>query len=438
MKKKIDINKLVVNPKNYRFDPVENQGQAINLMLEEKGPEILNLASHIAEHGLDEAKAFRVLEIKKDLFLVLDGNRRSTAIKCLLEPSLTKSESLKNKFIKISKEIKNIPKEINCVIYKTEEEAAKWIKLDHTGKNKGMGLDSWGMAEQERFSYRFEGKISPTMKVINLFEHETKSKVDTEKVKISTIERILSNPESRAYIGLDFVNGEIILTAPKKEVIERLDKLFNKIIIDDVPVQEVYDTGKKVKFMKNLLGEQPKISKEPTIVSSKGVVKKSKAKNIRSLPKSGSRSTLIPSNFNIKIHQQKINNIFHELKSIPLEEYTNAPAVLFRVFLETSIDYYAEKHGMSFESKIKLKGKITKITEDLEKREIATSNQLKNIKHVATKRNSILSIENFHEYVHSFKNQPLPVDLIYAWDNLQEFFEILWKENAKKNKEKKK
>ena len=88
---------------------------------------------------------------------------------------------------------------------------------------------------------------------------------------------------------------------------------------------------------------------------------------------------------------------------------------------------------MTFGPKIKLSGKITKVADLLEKKKIANIDQLKNIRKVATKGDPILSIENFHEYVHSFKVQPSPIDLIYKWDNLQEFFEILWKEIAKKH-----
>lgn len=236
MIKRIEVDRLMVNPENYRFDPVDTQSQAIDLMLEEKGDEIINLAKHIIENSLDEAKNFRVIEIKKDLFKVLEGNRRITAIKCLQNSSLAKSKSLRNKFIKLmekaKKEGKSIPTEVNCFVYKTEDEAAKWIRLDHTGKNKGVGLVEWGPAEQNRFEYKFGDKLSPTMQAISLLEHETKTKFDTgelKKLKISTIDRILSNAKSRSYLGIDVSNGNIILTASRKEVIERLDKFFNRI-----------------------------------------------------------------------------------------------------------------------------------------------------------------------------------------------------------------
>ncbi len=437
MKQNIDISKLMVNPENYRFDPVDNQAEAIDVMLEEKGNEIFNLAKHIFEYGLDKAKDSRVLEIKKDLFLILDGNRRATAIKCLHDPSLVKNDSLRSNFLKLSKGKGVIPSEVNCFIYKSEEEAAEWIKLDHTGKNAGRGQDPWEPAGKDRFDYKFGGKISPAMQTVSLLERETKHKLNTKDLKISTINRILSNPESRSYLGIDVKSGNIILVSSKKEAIERLDKLFNKIIIDNVAVKEVYYAPDSIKFMMDLFGNKPKLATKTTIVSPKGLIRGSGVQRKKSLPKSASRKKLIPKGCILRIHEQKINNIYHELRSIPLKDATNAVGVLFRVFLETTLDYYAHKHGITFGPKFKLSAKITKITNKLEREKVSTVKQLKNIRAVTSKGSSILSIDKFHEYVHSFKTQPVPVDLIYKWDNLQEFFEIIWAETSKKKRRKK-
>lgn len=436
MKKDVDIGKLIVNPENYRFDPVDKQDEAIDLMLEEKGDEIINLAKHIFENGLDKAKDSRVLEIKKDLYLVLDGNRRITAIKCLHNLALVKNDTLRNRLTKILKGKGLIPNEVNCFIYGNEKEAADWIKLDHTGKNNGIGQDPWEPAGKERFDYKFSGKISPAMQVLNLFQHETKKRVDTKKLKMSTVNRILSNPESRSYLGIDIKNGAIILIAHKKEVIDRLDRIFNKIIVDDIAVKEVYHTPDSIKFMKDFFGNKPKISAAPIIISSKGLIKG--GKTLKSFPKTGSRNSLIPKSCILQINEPKINNIYHELRSVPLDTATNAVGVLFRVFLETSLDYYADKYGGAFGTKIRLAGKIIKVADELEKKKVTDGKKLKNIRSVAAKGNSILSIDNFHEYVHSFKTQPVPIDLIYKWDNLQEFFEILWLEIAKKYSKRKK
>jgi hypothetical protein len=440
VRKIIEVEKLIVNPKNYRFDPVETQAEAIDLMLDKKGDELVNLANHIVTYGLDEAKNFRVTEVKKDLYKVLEGNRRITTIKCLNNPSLIKGDSLRNKFIKLMEDAKKngktIPTQVHCFVYKTEEEAAPFIKLDHTGKNEGAGLDQWGVAEKNRFDYDFGGKLSPAMQAVELYKKETKSKIDDpNELKLSTINRILSNPESRSYLGLGMINEEIYPIAQTKEVVARLDKLFNKMITDDVPVSELYNAELIVKFMKNLFGEKPKLSKRAVTIAPKKGKTRNKLKKV--LPKSSGRGVLIPDTCRLVIKSQKINNIYHELMEIPLNDFTNATGVLFRVFLEVSIDEYATKNGINFTSETKLSSKISQVTEKLEKENIASKDQLKYIRKVGTQGNAILSVDHFNEYVHSSKVQPLPVDMINTWDNLQEFFEILWEEISKKDKNKK-
>jgi len=107
--------------------------------------------------------------------------------------------------------------------------------------------------------------------------------------------------------------------------------------------------------------------------------------------------------------------------------------VLFRVFLEISIDYFLEKEGINLSSETKLSGKITKCAEFMESNNIATKKQLTNIRKVATDKNHILCIQNFHDYIHSYKTQPSSSDLKLKWDNLDEFFQLLWDYSFKKN-----
>ena len=434
MQRMIDVDKLIVNPENYRFDPVENQNQAIDIMLERKSDELVNLAKHIIENGLDLAKSFRVMEIKKDLYRVLEGNRRVTVLKCLHNPLLIKSDALRNKFIKLKQEHKRriIPTVVNCYIYKDEKEAAPFIKLDHTGKNEGAGLDEWGMAEKNRFSYKFEGKISPAMQLVYWYQDQTKSKIeDPNKLKLSTIDRFLGNVEARSYLGLGMAEGKVYLVSSPKEVARRLGRLFDKMLTEDVPVQEVYDSEKMEKFMRNLFGEKPENTKELTKVALKNYVKKEIKK--KSLPKSSGRNTVVPYDFELQIPEPKINNVFHELKELQLNQFSNAGGVLLRVFLEMNIDHYMNKFGIQMHKDTKLSGKLSKVTEDLGKKGI-NKEKLNSIIKVITTGSAILSIGNFHEYMHSFKTQPVPIDLINTWDNIQEFFEILWGEISKKTK----
>ena len=171
-KESLEIAKIIVNPKNYRFDPVDTQDEAIDLMLIEKGKEIFNLAQHILEYGLDVAKSLRVL-IQDNNYLLLDGNRRITAIKCLHDTTLIRDPLLKKKFDNLLKDFSGkLIQSVDSIVYDNEKEAARWIKIDHTGKNKGVGQDPWAAAGIDRFEQKFEGKTSPSIQLISFLEEK--------------------------------------------------------------------------------------------------------------------------------------------------------------------------------------------------------------------------------------------------------------------------
>lgn len=437
MKQIINYKNLIVNPENYRFDPVSNQEEAINLMIKEKGKDILNLAKHIVDNGLDNAKDFRVLKKRESNYIVLDGNRRVTAIKCLHNPSLIRDEKLKNSFILLIKG-KKIVEEVSCFVYKNEIDAAQWIKLDHTGKNDGAGQDSWGAPEKDRFSYKFEGKISPAMQMVDILEKDSGVKIDTSKLKVSTINRILSNPESRSILGIDVKKGTIEFVDKKSDVIKNTSKLFDKVIKEDVKVDEVYSKEKSIAFMNDLFSEKNKKSEteliDKTLIETKDAV--SNISSRKSSPKTTSRTYLIPNSCIIEIDNTKapkINNIYRELKNDlllddSLKAVPNAAGVLFRVFLEVSLDYYAEKNGgYHFKQNDTINTKITWVVSNMTTKGY-DSKIFNNINKVGSsaKNQSYLSIEHFHEYVHSSTVQPTSGELKAKWDNLQVFFVTLW------------
>lgn len=438
MKKAINYSKLVVNPENYRFDPVDSQEEAIDLMINQKGKEIFNLAKHIVENGLDPAKDFRVREVDKNNYIVLDGNRRATALKCLHNPSLIKDAKLRKSFESLSLG-KTIQSEVSSYVYLTEEDAAKWIKLDHTGKNDGAGQDSWGSAEVDRFGYRFEGKISPAMQIVDMVEKETGNKIDTSKLKVSTINRILSNPESRSILGIDVKKGLVETVLPQEEVVANSQKLFDKVIKEDVKVDEVYNKEKSINFMLALFGKESD-QKEPVAEEAEPKESEPPTEEIitpkKSSPKTTSRMHLIPNSCVIEIDNRqapKINNIYRELKNDLLlddspQAVPNAVGVLFRVFLEISLDYYTlKKEAYTFKRNDSINTKVARVVSTMTSKgyDAKIFTEIKKVGSASTSA-SYLSIENFHEYVHSSRVQATPSDLKLKWDNLQSFFEALW------------
>ena len=151
--------------------------------------------------------------------------------------------------------------------------------------------------------------------------------------------------------------------------------------------------------------------------------------------KSTQRKYLIPSDCKFVINESKINNIYCELKkdlvlNDSAKAVPNAVGILFRVFLEISIVYYAEKkHGHNFSKNSKISQKISWVVEKL----IANGHKRQIFKHIivvgaAKSEHSYLSIEKFHQYVHSTTLEPSSNELKTKWNLLEPFFQILWDE----------
>ena len=343
MKQLINYANLIINPENYRFDPVETQEQAIDLMITKKGTEILNMAKHISEHGLDTSKDIRVLELENNKFLILDGNRRVVSVKCLHEPGLVKDQKIKEGFLKIVNTGCEVISDIPCFIYKDEESAAKWINLDHTGKNDGVGQDPWGTPEKERFGYKFDGKLSPAMQCIGIIEEELNKKINTEKIKISTINRILSNPDARSYIGIKTNNGKISFTCDKKEAVNRLDKLFNKFSEEDIPVRNVYKSDQILDFAEKLYKDKPKTCKNQTLPlpNPQGVVA-SKVINTekRTLAK---KEWITFDEYREYNGHYRVKKMMNEMRSLEPKENANILMPALRVVLELAVYHALEE-----------------------------------------------------------------------------------------------
>jgi len=144
---------------------------------------------------------------------------------------------------------------------------------------------------------------------------------------------------------------------------------------------------------------------------------------------------LVPSGLSLNVTHDRIAAIYDELRSLPLEKYLNATAVMFRVFLEMSVDIHMSDNNLPRkhlkEGKMKslnLKQQIGSVIDHLplDQNDHETRKKLQGIKTQIGTKNTIFSIQNWHGYVHNPHYNPSPTDLIAMWDNTQFFFEKLW------------
>lgn len=453
--KSIKLSDLYLWDENARFSDKyfnKSEEELIKYFCSEKDFKIEELAKEIVkDFDLPQLEKLIVFD-SEDKLIVIEWNRRLSIYKLLNNPHLSHNEKLKDFFINLKKQITiDDSFTLECLVTKNKSEGFRYIERKHINWNNEV---AWN--EQQRTNYNVR--------------RGNASKKEEFKVAIAKIIKILDIPENFKdqilwpwyvtnfwrILDNSIAWKEFWFTWKSNWDLEVRDKDFKeklKIIIYNILNKTDFSGNKidsrslntnkdKEKYLQsiqvedsNKVDNEIKKNEEKNLFWEKIAIPKSKQNfksKIKINPKSVMRSYLIPKTCRLNINENKINNIYHELRDNLVIDDTdkstpNAVWVLFRVFLETSIDYFWEKKKWeTFADSTNLASKIIKVTDYMESEKIANKNQLKNINKVSSDKTSLLWIQNFHSYVHSYKTQPWSNDLKLKWDNLEEFFEILW------------
>ncbi|MDE0119138.1 MAG: hypothetical protein OXM55_03920 [Bdellovibrionales bacterium] len=417
-KMKIEVENLLINHENPRFDPVIDQQKALEVMLAKMKSKIKNLASDIADKGLNPTKSLCVFKSNQGKYVVLEGNRRLVAIKLIKKPNIVKHDSNLLKFFKeLNRTGQSVPEALNCIVFENKADANHWIKLEHTGENKGVGQVPWNAKQTARYQSQIKQSNRPYIQVIELME---KHNISLKQGQATNIERLVITTYVKKKIGLDFQNKELIFKKNRQVVLSNLRKIAKAINKSGFNVGEIYNANKRKKWIDEILIDE---QKPKTIITKRG------GKTIKTTQQ---RTVLIPQYFTISISQNKVNLIYNELRTLNIDKYRNAVAVLFRVFLELSVDHFikskpsikteleSQRHPPSLSKKIKF------VSEYMEKKRTLTTNELQPIRMAISNEHNIFSTHTFNSYVHNLEHIPTSADLKVSWDNQEKFIKKLW------------
>lgn len=451
---KIKLTSLFVNTENYRFEPISSQKEAINKMVEDQGDKLYYLVDDIIINGLSPVDQIIVTNSENaNMYIVLEGNRRVTSLKLLNNPALIDDRyiSLRKKFQKLQKENSDAVsqlKSINCIIFKNPSEADIWIKRKHSGELNGIGTVTWNAQQKQRFEEKTEGKSSIPLQIITLLKsHDTvpdNIKESLSKLNITNLQRLISDPYVRENIGLEINNGALVSKIDISEVVKGLVKIVTDILNPQFKVADIYDREKRKQYIDGFNDKQkPDLSK----VASKqwnvqdiinpdnkiSLIDGKKENKNNNLSQNKTRVSLIPKSVVLHIDNPKINKIFNELKQVQVKTCPNASSVLLRVFLELSVDAYLEKYRLvnnnaltACSSGESLQGKVGKVLNHMNSLKTISNDLSKGIRTEINDKNSVCSIESLNAYVHNEFFYPKADNLIIGWDNIENFFVILW------------
>lgn len=443
---RIPVKNLLVSTENPRFDPVANQREALSTIAHDQGLKLVTLAEHMLERGVNPSDLPIVAKLDdSELYTVLEGNRRITALKMLTTPGLAKSLALPSRLVKrwahLEEQLDGTNlSSLRCVVM-TPEDAREWIGLKHTGENEGVGIVSW----DGRARHRFRGN-SPALQAIDLvdeagyLDEDTKSKLP--KISITNIERVLSTPDARRLLGVDVRGGTLVIDAERDETLGRLALLVMDIAHKHMKVTDLDSKSQRVAYAEQLAKKDLPAKKPQVTVSDQSDGSGTDAPR-KKQKQSADRTTLIPKKLKLSIAKTRLNQMYDELQKLDINKYPNSGAVMLRVFVELSIDEFAANNKISLKALRKakkgtappvpladrtmtLREKIGVVADYLEKNGVCTAQQLHGIRTIRNNKEHVLSVDSWNAYVHNQHYSPVPTDLKANWDSIEAFVVAIW------------
>ncbi len=386
-----DIDELMLcneNPRiGYAFDEID----AIHKIIAEQGEKIIELMKSLIEEGwlVGELPG---LFFDGNHYVVYEGNRRISALKCFfnidLLPHKSKTSDKIKKYVSnfSNEEIKELRKNftrIPCVIYNKKEDAYRYMEKRHTPNNgKGDTLEKWNTLSNELFKNNVIGKKTLFGAIYSDYYDLF---MDKENFPATTLTRILNNSYAKEKLGLNF-NNNILSLEDKKKFREYLKKIIKDIEIKKINSRILSKATDIQKYIEQIIGidrdnlniqvkikENERLKEQNLTEQGENNVKLEDNKNVslnkkeQSITKittaiEGKKATQIKLPSGIRFDYLEIKNvdnknvenygilyIAYELKEISktgdYKKYPSATAMLIRNLLEQSLKYQLKKEG---------------------------------------------------------------------------------------------
>lgn len=428
---------LLIDEENPRISqPNVGQHKAQQALARLQQRKLQVLAKDIVQWGMDPSTMPIVMRFEDDLnrYVVLEGNRRLTALRALENPESfgdSVSHGVLKEIRRLSRQYQDNPIDtITCLVVKDRDEARHWIELRHTGRNDGAGVMPWGSDESARFRARTGGLELHSQALNFLEERGDLTPEDRRRIPVTSLKRLVETPEVRAKLGIETQSGRMALLADAKRVAKALLYVVHDLSSGNTKVGDIYTKPQRVKYAEALPRE---VTVTPTLQSGRGLPVDAGTVRATAKPTAAPRSArhrdrLIPRDCVLNITGQRMRQIEHELRGLSLSEHTNAVAVLLRVFIELTADEYIDRNALAGASvDNKLAKKLQDVANDLVTRKKLTPQQAKPVRRACAKDSFLApSIDLMHNYIHNQHVFPAPGDLRAHWDSLQPFVVAAW------------
>mgnify|MGYP000068025376 CR=1 FL=1 len=230
----VNVDDLILDQKNFRHDEKNSQEEIIRWFEEDQPEKQMNIAKDIAERGLNPLENIGVIE-SDDGFVVKEGNRRVSALKMLLNPTLCKNNKNRKKLESYAS-LGNIPTKIRVAVFDKYDSIKPFIGLLHSGEQEGKGRVPWDAMGISRFEEDTKGmsKYQEAIDILRFIHYEEKGFKN-----ITNFQRFVTSSIVMNELGIAFNNRRLDNSSVSETAIKVLNVVAGEVSSGKLKVSEI-------------------------------------------------------------------------------------------------------------------------------------------------------------------------------------------------------
>jgi phosphopantetheine adenylyltransferase len=419
----IPVPQLLLDVQNPRLGQVQSQNDAIVEVIERQGEKLVVLARSISELGLSPLENMIVLKHRKQ-FIVLEGNRRITAIKLLANPDLAEGTEIEGAIKRIAKAAKVRVKAVDCVIADSREQARVWISLRHLGQAGGAGVVPWGAREATRFNTTPGSQAAKGLAFLDAVEAgypDDLNLLDLVEIvgdgKLTTLGRLIADPDVRKHFNYSEIDGLGLFGNDADDVKPAIVAMLNDVA-GKVTVSQLKNKAQRKAYIKKLPKINPKVAThEPKPLEAPVVASPTKPAATTTKRKRKKKPTPLLADVDLENLGARVKDVLGEVQTLDIEQFPNAVAIMLRALLELTVDQLHDNQGWKKNTEFKNRlRKALKLLDSTEK-----DPQYQNLRTGLQDGSSLYAVTTLHAYVHNPYFHPTNTELRSIAANLAPF-----------------
>ncbi|MHB2025109.1 MAG: hypothetical protein ACYCPQ_00515 [Elusimicrobiota bacterium] len=335
----------------------------------------MEVAQSIASRGYFPNEPLLTIK-ENDQFVVVEGNRRLAALKALREPGLLEGP-MQRRIERLSRQIESLDDiaEVPVTLAPSRRATDRQIAGRHVGapvlawqaENRASFIldklsegytneqlrDQLGFDLTDIQAARQTRAIADMARSLNLPE-EVKAKLDNPRAKLfTTLERVFRSSVGRDYLKVkpDSENG-LRGTTAKTEFLRGFTKLVTDVALGKQSSRTLNTNEDIRNYFKSWKSKELPTKQRGTFVPADIIQGRSVASPGRNSEPTADQKkpkplckTVLPRDFKVRLGNDRLKDIRHELTRLKRDDFPNAGAVLLRVFFELAVRDYLDRTG---------------------------------------------------------------------------------------------